>query len=181
MSSPIPEVESRLAKAAGKHAEAEALITAEYTSLRAEILKLIELQSQLVSLTVIGFGAVLSFGFQQRSPAVLLVYPLLAAILQVYWLNHAHAVQRIARYISDVIEPRVGTDVLGWENYVRANPIPRGWIGNWGVRTIFLGSALLALAAAPIVGHLTTGAVVFYIVAIIVTSAMIAVSVFWRE
>ncbi|MDQ3763138.1 MAG: hypothetical protein M3460_16280 [Actinomycetota bacterium] len=50
---------------------------AEYNNLRAEILKMIELQSQLINLTVIAFGAVVSVGFQARSPAIMALRPIL--------------------------------------------------------------------------------------------------------
>jgi len=162
-------------------AETSGLIIAEYQSLRAEIVKMMEMQSQLVSLAVIGFGAVLSFGFETRNPVVILVYPMLAGILQIYWLNHAHAVQHIADYLADVVEPKAGKGVLGWENYGRTNPVHYPRFGYWGVRVIFMLSATLAVVVAPIVGRLDGGALVFFIAAVIVTLGVIVMSVMLRE
>ena len=52
---------------ANKAPEPDVFLLAEYAALRAELLKRIELQHQLISLTLIVFGTMLSFGLQTRS------------------------------------------------------------------------------------------------------------------
>jgi hypothetical protein len=121
-----------------------ALVAAEYVSLRSEIVKLIELQAQLVSLTVISLGAVLGVAVQVSNASLAFVYPVLALILGIAWLNHAHAIHRCARYLSQEFEPRWGDGVLGWERFVRRNPLRFGMLGYWGIRSVFMGSSLAA-------------------------------------
>src|SRR2546421_407300 len=98
----------------GKLAGDSALTVAEYASLRAEIIKLIELQSQLVSVAVLSVGALLGVAVQQRNAGLAFVYPVLALILGIAWLNHAHAIHRCARYLAQVLEPASG-GAVGWE------------------------------------------------------------------
>jgi hypothetical protein len=122
-----------------------ALVAAEYVSLRSEIVKLIELQAQLVSLTVISTGAIIGAAVQVKSASLAFVYPVLALILGISWLNHALAIGRIAEYLSQDFEPRCGDGVLGWERFVRRNPLRFGMLGYWGVRSVFMGSSLVAV------------------------------------
>ncbi|KZB83024.1 hypothetical protein [Amycolatopsis regifaucium] len=51
----------------------DALVVAENVGLRSEIIKLIELKSQLVSLAVVTVGAVLGVAVQARSSGLALV------------------------------------------------------------------------------------------------------------
>lgn len=161
--------------------ETTQLIVAEYQSLRAEILKLIELQSQLVALTVIAFGTVLSVGFQTQSPVIILIHPLLAAILGTSWLNHAHAASRIATYLRLEIEERVGSPGLHWESYVQKYPLPNAWFGYWGVRSIFMCSSVLAIIASSVVGSLGPAEWAVYVVALAITLGMTGMFFCWRE
>ncbi len=130
------------------------MAVAEYNSLRAEILKLIELQSQLLALTVVAFGTIVSVGFQEHSAEIMLVHPVIALILGVSWMNHAHSTHRCAAYIREVekkaFRSRYPQSVrfFGWETYVRRRPTTNYRIGFWGVRAIFAISALLAVIAS---------------------------------
>jgi hypothetical protein len=117
------------------------LAVAEYESLRAEILKLVELQFQIIGLTVLAFGTILSVGLQTKNAAIMLLHPLLSLILGVSWLNHAHGISRCAEYITQHIEAKLGVDYMGWENYVQRHPISGGRISFWGVRAIFFLAA----------------------------------------
>ncbi|MFD0000350.1 hypothetical protein [Nocardia sp. NPDC127526] len=120
------------------------LTVAEFISLRAEIVKLIELQTQLISLSVIAVGAVLGVAVQTKSASLAFVFPLLAIILGISWLNHAHAIHRYAAYLGRHLETRFGEEVLGWEKFVRQHPIRFGVIGYWGLRAVFMASSLAA-------------------------------------
>ena len=57
------------------------MLAAEYTSLREEIIKRIEIQHQLLSLALIAPGTVLAIGFQSGSASLLFVYPVLGMFL----------------------------------------------------------------------------------------------------
>lgn len=157
------------------------LVVAEYESLRCEILKLIEMQSQLVSLAVVALGTVLSFGLQADNSALVFVYPFLALILGISWLNHSHAISRCAAYLSQELEPRCGAGVLGWEQFVRRNPLRFGMLGYWGVRSVFMGSSVAALIAGSFLlkanaVETTIGAASFF-----VTALTVALFLVWRE
>jgi hypothetical protein len=166
------------------------LIVAEYESLRSEILKLIELQAQLVALTVIAFGGVLSVGFQAKKAVIVLIYPILSLILGLSWLNHAHAICRCAEYIRQRIEDRFviaqriedrSVKFMGWESFVSGRRLPKAIIGYWGVRSIFMGSSALAIVAGTVIPKRGTAVWTFYYLAIGVTALTILVFVIWRE
>ena len=159
----------------------EALAIAEYVSLRAEILKLIELQSQLVSLAVVTVGAILGVAAQTKNSNLAFVYPVPALILGVMWLNHAQAVSRCAAYLSQEFEPHQGGGVLGWERFVRSHPLRYGAIGYWGIRSVFVGSSLAATLAG---WTLISGGFVPILVGAIsslLTVATIVLFLLWRE
>lgn len=157
------------------------LIIAEYASLRCEILKLIEVQSQLVSLAVVALGTMLSFGLQAGSSALVFVYPFLALILGISWLNHSHAISRCAAYLSQELEPRCGTGVLDWEQFVRRNPLRFGMLGYWGVRSVFMTSSLAAVVAGSILLRGSTVEIIVGAASCFVTVLTITVFLVWRE
>jgi hypothetical protein len=131
--------------------DATQLVVAEYTYLRTEVIKLMELQFQNIAVTVLAFGTVLSVGFQARNAAIILVYPLLSLILSIVWLHHANLIARIAAYVRTDVEDRVGYHYLGWEHFVRGNPLPRRHLAYWGMRAIFVASSILAILASLMV------------------------------
>ncbi|MDQ3274887.1 MAG: hypothetical protein M3Q39_07605 [Actinomycetota bacterium] len=157
------------------------LIIAEYESLRGEILKLIELQSQLVSLAVVALGTILSFGLQARNSVLVFVYPFLSLMLGISWLNHSHAISRCAAYLSLEFESRCGHSVLGWENYVRRNPLRFGMLGYWGVRSVFMGSSVTAFVAGIILLRGTAVEMIAATTSCLVTASTILLFVVWRE
>lgn len=157
-----------------------ALVAAEYVSLRSEIVKLIDLQAQLVSLTVISTGAIIGVAVQVKSASLAFVYPVLALILGISWLNHALA-GRIAKYLSQDFEPRCGDGVLGWERFVRRNPLRFGMLGYWGVRSVFMGSSLVALLIGWTLIKARTLHITFGVFSTLITVATFALFMIWRE
>lgn len=157
------------------------LVVAEYSNLRAEIVKLTELQFQTTAVTVVAFGTVLSLGIQQGNAAIILVYPMLSLILGIIWLHYANLIARIATYIRDSIEDRVGYHNLGWEHYVQANPLPRGRYAYWGIRAVFIVSSILALVASLQVATPDIAVALLYVLAVTVTIATATVFIIWRE
>lgn len=98
----------------------ETLIAAEYSALRGEILQLTQIQFQIIVIAISAFGTVLPIGLQLNSAPILLVYPILALLLFLIWISHAYGVDMLGSYIQNVIERRVGTGNIGWENASRA-------------------------------------------------------------
>ena len=89
----------------------------EYTSLRAEIIQRAQFQQQLVNLSVIIAGTLLTVFFQFSGPSfLLLVYPLLAMFMAVEWSFNNMRIMQIGRYIHEEIESKWGGK--GWESYL---------------------------------------------------------------
>jgi len=69
---------------------------AEYSALRDEILKRIELQNQILNLTLILAGTVVSVGFQlNNGPIMLLIYPPIALVLSSGWEQNNLRIRQI--------------------------------------------------------------------------------------
>ncbi len=157
------------------------LSLAEYQSLRSEILKLVEMQGQLIALTVVAFGTVLSVGFQARNPAIVLVHPVVALILGVSWMNHAHSVCRCAAYIRKK-EAALGDPArLDWEHHVQRTPFPMHYVGFWGVRAIFAVTALIAVGASVGVRPPQGPVIALFVLACLVTAVLFWLSFSWKE
>jgi hypothetical protein len=159
----------------------DALVVAEYVSLRSEIIKLLEFQSQLVALAVVSMGAVLGVAVQTQSSGLAFVYPVLALILGITWLNHAHAITRCALCLSQDFEPNRGNGGLGWEGFVRRNPLRFGMLGYWGVRSVFMGSSLVALIVgwALIRGHALL--IIAGVFSSLICAGTVVLFLVWRE
>jgi hypothetical protein len=158
------------------------LVVAEYTQLREEIIKLAELQFQIVALTVVTFGTVLSVGFQFSSPATVLVYPLLSLIFVILWLHHAHRIVRIATYTRQQLEQRAGLDNLGWEHHVQSHPLPLRHFAYWGIRSIFVATALVASVEGAVMVHsFSLRADALICVSVLASLGTAATTWFWRE
>ena len=155
---------------------------AEYNNLRMEILKWVELQSRLLSIIVISFGAVVSVGFQTENAAIIAIHPVLALILGICWLNHNYAVIRVADYIRSRLEVQFyENDREGWEHYVLHYKISHARIGHLGERAIFPGSSIVAVLAAVYVGLNNLWSIATITTAAIVTLVTILVFLMYRE
>jgi hypothetical protein len=136
---------------ANKAPEPDAFLLAEYAALRAELLKRIELQHQVISLTLIVFGTMLSFGLQVRSSSIVLLYPVLALFLAASWAHNGRAIRDMVIYIKDQVEAAVGGNNFGWEHRARPHRRLLGRLDFLSARGIFAGTALLAtLVAIPL-------------------------------
>jgi hypothetical protein len=157
------------------------LAVAEFTALRAEIVQLTGLQSQIITLTVVAFGAIVPVGLQNNNAAIVLVYPLLSLVLCIVWLYKAHLITRIAAYLRVGVEDRVGQHNLGWEHFVQRHPLPRGRFAYWGLRSIFPTTSLLAIGASIHVAKPSLALFVLYGLAFMVTATSLVVLILWRE
>ena len=98
----------------------------EYSALRSEIVKRIEMRQQIVAITLTLAGVFLAFGASTAS--VVLIYPLLAMFLGFGWAQNDFRIKESARYIRDHLEGKIPG--LGYEGHVQrqreATPISRG-------------------------------------------------------
>jgi hypothetical protein len=145
------------------------LIAAEYTALREEILKLTDIQSQIVVITLVSFGTVLTVGSQIKSAAIILVYPVLALFLAIGWINNAHGIDLLGKYIQDQIEIRVGIENIGWEHFSKKERTQYSFIAFWGSRAIFFVTQILALIVGISAANFNVLTVLLIIVAFLST------------
>ena len=99
----------------------------EYNSLRAEILKRIELRQQLISITLTLAGVFLGIGLGKESVA--LIYPPLAMFLAFGWAQNDFRIRNLADYIRKNLEsPATG---LRYEHAVQAGRMDIKGLGSW--------------------------------------------------
>ena len=99
----------------------------EYTAIRGEILKRIEMRQQLISITLTLAGIFLSIGL--TSEMVTLIYPPLAMFLAFGWSQNDLRIRRSARYIRDNLESlHIG---LNYETTMQQDRIENTGMANW--------------------------------------------------
>lgn len=92
---------------------------AQFNALRAEILQRAQFQQQLVNLSVIIAGTLLTVFFQFTGPSwILLIYPVLALFMALEWSFNNLRILQIGRYIREEIENKWAG--AGWENHLRS-------------------------------------------------------------
>lgn len=121
-------------------------IDLEYNSLRAEILKRIELRQQIISITLTLAGLILSFGL--TNDTVALIYPPLAAFLSLGWAQNDFRIRDLATYIREHLEK--GGTGLGYETYIQKNRPKDKRMSAWRVvvvshNGIFIFTQLMAI------------------------------------
>jgi hypothetical protein len=124
--------------------ESTSLIIAEFSATREEIVKRVELQHQLLSLSLIVFGTILTFGLQTKSASSILLYPFLATFLSIAWASNSSRIREMQLYISIHIESKVGENNIGWEHFRTSIQRPFGSLTVLSSRGIFVGTQLLA-------------------------------------
>ena len=119
----------------------------EYTALRSEILKRIEIQHQLITLTLVVAGTFLSLGSQTNAdPVVLLVYPIIAMFLAIGWEQNMLHIRQLGIYIRDRIESRISGG--GWENHRTEFSTQYKSYTTLFTRGTFVGTQLIAVGLA---------------------------------
>ncbi len=164
--------------------QAHALLVAEYTTLIEEKLKRMEVQNQIVSLTVIIFGTLLTIGLQVRSASVILLYPVLVFFLMASWAHNGRRVGDIAIYIRDQIETKFEANHPGWEHRTRPHKkLPAG-LNFLAARGIFIGTALLTIVLSIPLDRVDVINIILFVAALIsVTSSIIVLNYpsYWTE
>ncbi len=87
----------------------------EYTALRSEAIKRIELRQQLVTFALTVMGVLLGFGVSNG--LIALIYPPLALFLAITWLQNDTRIRDVAFYIREKLEKNFPG--LGWEKFVQ--------------------------------------------------------------
>jgi hypothetical protein len=120
----------------------------EYTSIRDEILKRIELRLQIMSITLTLAGAFIGFGVSNT--LLSLVYPPLAALLAMLWVQNDTRSRQLGKYIQS-IEASGSIPGLGWESFYRREKESETRLGSWPLSILapggtFLVTELMAIA-----------------------------------
>ena len=90
----------------------------QYKILREELIKRTEFQYQVIGLSFVSFGTLLTIGMGKMSASIMLVYPFLALFLAAVWSQNDVLIRQIRAYIIESVENNV-TDfnIQAWETY----------------------------------------------------------------
>ena len=159
-------------------------VIAEYTALRAEILQRAVFEHQLIALTLILVGTLLTIGLQPNSPAaILLIYPILVTFIAAEWSFNNMRIFQMGIYIRDELEKKWGG--LGWEQFFRS---PEGQTrlsklkitGVFSARGIFVLTQLVTIGIALMLwSKFTTVEIVLLVfdgISILTTFALVQLS-----
>jgi hypothetical protein len=139
----------------GSSAGDRTLLLAEYSALRTEILKWMEIQSQVITLAIIALGTILTVGLQSqvKNGSLMLTYPPLAMFLSIVWFHTDYRIRQTGMYIKVQIESQVGANNLNWEHYMDSyRHSGKDKLYSLTSKAIFVGTEFLAI----IVGVSTT-------------------------
>ena len=149
-------------KANNGNDETLAFLQEEYTSLRSEIVKRLELGQRLLEITLVSAAAILAINLTGDEFArVLLAYPVLVMFLAFAGLHSALQVRILATYIKTEIEPRFrwrhdGEDAaVGYEAWLVAHaPREEQRLGIFSSIFMFTGTQVLVFSLG-LVGAVT--------------------------
>ena len=91
-------------------------LLAEFQVQRAEILKRVELQHQLLVFTITALGGLLAVAISAKSAFFLLLYPGLALFLALAWAYNSRRVKEMQLYLA-WLESKAGFKDIGWERF----------------------------------------------------------------
>ena len=118
---------------------------AEYSALRIEMLRRIDMRQQVLTFTLVIAGTLLTFGLQTN--VILLIYPILALFLANSWTQHDNRIGEIAVYIRNEIEPLLKG--VNWETYVSTMHTGRKFrLVEFYALGLFWGVGILAIVLA---------------------------------
>jgi hypothetical protein len=124
----------------------------EYTVLRGELIKRVELNQRLLEITLASAAAILTLNSTQESgfARVLLAYPILVMFLAFAWLHNDLRLRRLASYVKMQIEPAFQrqpngpANRIGYESWLETHPYPHeGRIGGMSSIALFIIVQLL--------------------------------------
>ncbi len=137
----------------------------EYSALREEIVKRIELEYQLIYLSLVTFGVICGLGLPAHSSLVILFYPIFATCIIAGWVNSDNSIQYIANYIKNHIETKLGEDNTGWEH--RFEVQKSNGLSALSVIGTFTGTSLFAILVGIPLIHIDAIEILLLIVSII--------------
>jgi hypothetical protein len=123
-------------------------LKAEYVALRAEILKRMEIQHQLVSGALVVTGAFLTVGFSNTA-TLFLAYPIFALFIAVAWAQNDIRIRQMGLYIRERIEDNLLGEGRGWEHIGASSKLSSagtlGSLSRLASRGTLIGTQLLVV------------------------------------
>jgi len=129
----------------------QAVMLAEFSALRAEILQRTQQQQALVALDLTVVGTIAGFVISGRAdPELLLVAAVISAMMGLLWLDHHISIMRMGRYIDELWRW-----TPSWEAFLREERHEVSWqIVFWSaIVTVFLGGSVACLVVGHPGGH----------------------------
>lgn len=128
------------------------VMSAECSELREEIIKRVEIQHQIISLTLIVAGTLFTIGIQKNATPVLLIYPIFSVFLSAGWAHNELQIGYISAYFKDKTESLILPRGMGWENYYSNHLKNQGFrfgsLNMLSSRGIFLSTQVVSLLLA---------------------------------
>lgn len=129
-----------------KKPENDQFLITVYSTLRDEILKRIELEYNLMYLSLATFGILCAAGSQFQSPLIVSLDPPLNVFLALAWVNSDTSIFHIAQFIKNKIELVLGEEDTSWEHYFESKK--RHALSTLSVLGAFAGTSILATILA---------------------------------
>ena len=148
-----------------KKPENDQFLLAEYSALREEIVKRIELEYQIIYITLFIFSTMCGFAFSYKVSVIILPYPILCVLLTSAWVNSDFSIFHIAEYIKNQIEAKIGEGTTGWEHYLA--PKKPLLLSTSSVGGTFVITALIAIGIGISLAKLDTTGIILLILDII--------------
>ncbi len=123
-------------------------LLAEFTALRDEIQSRSIAQKQLISLTFIISGTLLTFGMTHNKIELFFLIPIFIFFLASGWGNHDDAIKSLGSYIREEIEPYA--QGLEWESSVHRTELEKQNTMGVLLATIHVRGTFLLLQLLPI-------------------------------
>jgi len=162
----------------GKKPENEQFLLAEYSTLREEIIKRVEIEYQILYITLFIFSTMCGFALSYRYPVIILPYPILCVLLTSAWVNSDFSIFYIAEYIKNQIEAKIGEGATGWEHYLA--PKKPLLLSTSSVGGTFVITTLIAIAIGISLAKLDTPGIILLILDIIGLTYIIVLVVWYH-
>lgn len=111
----------------------------EYQSVRAEILKRIELRQQIIQINLTFAGVLIGVGAQTNNPLISSIYPPLAFCFAMLWAQNDIRGRQLGQYIREVLEGGKGK----WEAFYKEKLSIETMLGKYPLSIFAPGGAFI--------------------------------------
>lgn len=156
------------------------LLLAEYSALRDEIVKRLDVEHQLATFTVFVFGTILGIGFQNNKIApLILIYPTIALFLSIGWSHSDYMTMLIGTYIKERIEAAMRADNMGWEHFLATTRVSLRY--SWDMRGMFISTELIAIVVGVAVAPFNNSFIAVLLICNAIVSLLLTAFFIFRQ